>query len=168
MLASGILQVYERHYNFRELTMYKSEKKFVDEVINMGEYNDSLMFNLYAVDTVTKETIDLIDNDYFELRAYLKDESTPYKYHPDVQFVRCPEEQKLSKSMKNLVCIGNRNKIDLRANWQVSSYNILTFNIYACKNSTENKNRCKPPEEIQAMRKNVELLFNTKKAMVDS
>lgn len=152
---SEFLMLYNREVSYSAITGYWPEDEFINDkgAVNMGKFNDSFNFQLWAKNSLTDEQVDLIDNDYFELSAYRVNETTKKAHFrdPQIQFVHCPEN--LSRKMKSGkkekgACIGGRDSIDLKANWVMDSFDILTITITECKNRTDNNFRCKSPEEI--------------------
>lgn len=56
------------------------------------------------------------------------------------------EEEFKTKSAKKVgACLGNRDRINLRANWQSDSFDVVAITINECRNHTHNGNRCKSP-----------------------
>ena len=117
----------------------------------MKKYGDTLNFRLWAKDTSTNIPLDLVDNDYFNILIYTVDDKNGFNKDPAIQVTYCSKEQEeytFLRGKDKSACVGGLDKINLKANWQVENYNILAILVAECKNSTENKNRCKPKEEI--------------------
>ena len=88
--------------------------------INMGQYNSSFNQRIHASNTLTGKDIDLLDNDYFEVNVYSVNEtSNKFWRDPAIQAVKCSayQEEKTKGYKKGGVCLGNRDKINLKANW---------------------------------------------------
>lgn len=56
----------------------------MNATINMGSYNDSFNFRLWAKDAESGKEIDLIDNDYFELIAWRVNETKKFWRDPTI------------------------------------------------------------------------------------
>ena len=45
------------------------------------------------------------------------------------------------------MCVKNKSELVLRSTYAASHFNMLDIRLYACVNSTENKNMCATPEQ---------------------
>ena len=105
----------------------------VEKFITLDQYKDSFDF-FFGFNTLDKDKVDLFDNEYFSVKAYHwkngkidTSQTIPLKKceQSDVRFLKV----KLSAYYKNAICIADKKKLELQANWWLPNERIPFISI---------------------------------------
>ena len=106
---------------FTEKGLTRNSNELMADTRTAGDFSKSLRF---AFGAILPDDIDVVDNDYFEFKAYRMVKGDILIEDSDYEIVRCSDEYKESIVLKenfdwypNSLCIKNQDKMTIKSNW---------------------------------------------------